>query len=267
MRGTKLFGRLAWLLPAVLGGALRFYHAASIRGVWMPNLDHGEGYYEGAINFLGYHVLADRVPCFFPNGARGPLYQAFIVLIELFRSPPHPGHIILAQAALSTVAIVAVYEIGAELASPWAGCLAALWMALDFRQIDAVGHLDLGGFYPIAILALAAGLISWFKDPTRRRTMVLALIFVSSLLCRSSHYALAALIVAACVAVPRLRRHHLRKLPLLAAASALLLLLPMAANYMRFGRLLPLDAESGALRFYAASVGEDCCAVGQYNRI
>lgn len=262
----RLRTRLAWIIPVALGAALRLRHAWSLRDVWLPHLDHGEGYYEGAVNFLGYHVLADRVPCFFPNGSRGPLYQAFMVLVELPSSIPHPGHVVLAQAALSILMIAAVYELAAELVSPWAGVLAALWMALDPRQIEAVGRLDLSGFYPIAVLALAATLIRWFKEPERRNTAILALTFASSLLCRSSHYALAPLLVAACLTIPRLRRRHLKELPVLAAGLGVLLLLPAAANYARFGRLHPMDAEAGALRLYAASVGDECCAPGQYDR-
>ena len=267
MRKTeRLWTRLAWIVPVALGAALRLRHAWSLRDAWLPHLDHGEGYYEGAVNFLGYHVLADRVPSFFPIGSRGPLYQAFIVIVEFLHSVPHPGHVVLAQAVLSILAIAAVYELGAELVSPWAGLLAALWMALDARQIEAVGRLDLSGFYPVAVLALAAALIRWFKEPERRNTVILALTFASSLMCRSSHYALAPLLAAACVAVPSLRRRHLGEFSVLAALFAVLLLLPAAANYARFGRLHPMDAEAGALRLYAASVGEECCAPGQYDR-
>lgn len=267
MRKTeRLWTRLAWIFPVALGAALRLRHAWSVRDVWLPHLDHGEGYYEGAVNFLGYHVLADRVPCFFPNGSRGPLYQAFMVLVELPSHVPHPGHIVMAQAILSVLAIAVVYELAAELVSPWAGVLAALWMALDARQIESVGRLDISGFYPVAVLALAAAMIRWFKEPARRSTLILTLTFASSLMCRSSHYALAPLLIAACVAIPRLRRRHLKELPVLGAGLALLLLIPTGANYLRFGRLHPMDAEAGALRLYAASVGEDCCAPGQYDR-
>jgi tetratricopeptide (TPR) repeat protein len=256
---------LAWLVPTALGGALRFYHAASLSGVWTPHLDRGEGYYEGAINFLGYRVLAERVPSFIPLGTRGPLYQAFIVAVESLFSSPHPGHVILAQAALSTLAIAAVYELGSELASPWAGLLAALWMALDFGQIELVGRLDLAVFYQLAILALAAALIGWAKAPSRKRTVLLAATLASTLICRSAHYAFPFLLAAGCLTLPRWKDAR-RALPLLAAATGLFLGVAVATNSARFGRLMPLDAETGSVRFYAATVGEPCCSEGQTER-
>lgn len=257
--------RHAWLVPTLIGGALRFYHAASVYGVWTPHLDRGEGYYEGAINFLGYHVLADRVPSFLPMGTRGPLYPAFLVLVESFAAAPHPGLAVLAQAALSTLAIAAVYELGSRLSSPWAGLIAALWMALDFGQIEAAGALDLGAFYQLAILALAAALAAWVKSPSPARTALLALTLASTLICRASHYAFLPLLAVACFALPGWKDAR-RALPSLAGATALLLGLIVAANFTRFGRLVPLDAETGSLRFYATTVGEPCCEPGQIER-
>ena len=256
---------LAGLIPTALGGALRFYHAASLAGVWTPHLNRGEGYYEGAVNFLGYHVLAERVPSFLPVGTRGPLYQAFIVLVEFFFSAPHPGHIIFAQAALSTLAIAAVYELGAELASPWAGLLAGIWLALDFGHIEAVGQLDLALFYQVAILALAAALVGWIKAPSAKRTALLALCLTSSLICRAAHYPFPLLLAAACLTLPRWKAGRRFLLPL-AAAVFLLVGLTVAGNYVRFGRVVPMDAETGSVRFYATTVGEPCCDQSQIAR-
>lgn len=265
MDGLRRVPGLAWLIPTALGGALRFHCAASLSGVWEPHLNRGEGYYEGAVNFLGYHVLAERVPSFLPVGTRGPLYQAFIVFVEFFFSAPHPGHVVFAQAAMSTLAIVAAYELASELSSPWAGLLAALWMALDFGQIEAVGLLDLAAFYQLAILALASALVGWAKAPSPKRTLLLALTLASSLICRSSHFAAPLLLVAACLALPRWKASR-RALPLLAGAAALLLGVTIAANFFRFGRLVPMDVETGSVRFYATTVGEPCCAPDQIER-
>lgn len=255
----------AWGVPLALGAALRLRLAAGHFSAWAPHLDRGEGYYEGAVNFLGYGVLADRVPSLFPSGSRGPLYQAFLVAVEALAPAPHPGWALFAQAALSAFAIVAVYELASELDSPLAGFLAAMWAACEPGIVEPVTRLDIASFYQTAVLAAACALARWVRSPSPGRTALLAAALAASLLCRTSHWLLAPAIAAAALLLPSWRAARAR-LPALALCAAALLAIAAAAGALRLGRAAPLDAEAGALRLYATTRGEDCCSPEQIRR-
>ncbi len=264
-RGLAAAARRAWVLPAAAAAVPRLWLAARSFGEWTPHLDRGEGYYEGAVNFLGYGILADRLPSLFPSGSRGPLYQAFLVAVESLVPAPQPGWALLAQALLSCLAVVAVYELASELDSPWAGLLAALWAAADPGLIEPVARLDISSFYQTAVLAAACALVRWLKSPTPARTALLAAVLAASLLCRTSHWPLPAVIAGAAVLLPSWRAARAR-LAALTLATAALLAVAGAAGAARLGRAAPLDVEAGALRLFATTRGEDCCSQEQIRR-
>ena len=232
----------SWLLliPLLIGAALRFHQAWSYYGVYMPRADQEEGYYEAGIALSSYHVLS-ILPATTPTAFRAPIYPAFIAAVESPFGHPHPGHVRMAQAALSTLAIVAAYALARLLLSPLAGLLAATLLALDPDQIMAVSSLNVHGFYGFCVLGLAIAAVFWVERRSGASALVLGAALATSLLCRAAHFPFPVLLAAAYLFWWKFPERRWRKIGLLAAATVLFLS-PMAIrNALQFRKFIPFD--------------------------
>ncbi|MBI3551000.1 MAG: tetratricopeptide repeat protein [Elusimicrobia bacterium] len=248
------------LLSALLliGAALRFWFAWTWYGHYEPRADHDEGYYESGIGLLSAHAFSTGIPATVPRSWRGPIYPSFIALVESPFSRPSPGHVRLAQAALSSVSVGLVFVLAQAAASPAAGLAAAGWLALHPAQIALVSSLNIDGFYSFWILVVALAVLVWIRrggDDASSAALGLAL--GASLLCRSSHYLLVPLLAVAAPLWWGRRLKAARAAALFLAATVLALAPMIARNALQFREFIPLpDRNAGAVVFFAGAMGE-----------
>jgi len=243
------------LLPLCLfGGGLRFYWAYAFRNVYAPQSNAFEHYYEIGIAVLSNHAFGVGIPSIGPQIYRGPFFPSFIAGVESLFAVPSPGHIVYAQAILSTLCILVAYAMGRKWVSPMAGCLAAAWMALDLEQVMAISKLNIHGFYGIVLLALAWAIAEWVYRGSRKNAIVLGVLFAGSLLCRSSHYLLPLLLFGA--SFYWFRRAKRGVLGILSVFLWLCIFLsPLTLrNIIQFNQFVPLGAYQGAWAFLSGTL-------------
>lgn len=208
-----------------------------------PYFDRHEEYYESGVALGETGLFSPDSEGLEPRAWRGPVYPAFIALVEApFRSP-WPGHVSAAQAGLSLIGLIAAAALAFLLGGPLAGLFTASFLALDPAQILAVSSLNIHGFYGWSVLTLAAA--AALAPPA-----VVGLSLAGSLMVRSAHF----------LAAPLLALVAWRRFGLKAGASVLLWtavgLAPWTArNAARVGGFVPLDAGGGYYSLLNASQG------------
>ena len=219
-------------------------------GVFSPYFDMHEEYYESGVALSETGLLSPDAEGLEPRAWRGPLYPAFIAVVEAGFTKPWPGHVAVAQALLSTLSVAVVAALAFLFGGIPAALFAAAFAAFDPGQILAVPTLNVHGFYGLTILALAAAAALSAREPSSAATAGLGLSLAGSLLCRSSH-----LFAAPLLAFLAARRSGLR------AAAAVLFwmglgLLPWTIrNAVRVGGFTALDVGGGSYSLLAASQG------------
>lgn len=245
------------LAPLLIGCVLRVWFAASWYRYFQPVLDPDEGYYESAIGLLAHHAYSTGIPSAIPRSWRGPIYPTFIAVVEGAFSSPNPGHIRLAEAVLSSFGIILVFALAQAAVSPFAGFIAAAWLALNPNQIALVSDLNIDGFYSVWILIVALATLLWIKRRgDDRSSIVLGGILAASLLCRSSHFLVAPLLAGAALFWWGWQRSTLRTIVLLAGTTVLGLAPMTVRNALQFGEFtLMADRNPGASVFFCAAMG------------
>lgn len=231
------------MLILTLAAALRFAHVSAVYGMFGPYFDRHEEYYESGVALGETGLFSPDSEGLEPRAWRGPVYPAFIALIEAPFKSPWPGHISVAQTVLSVAGITAAAALAFLLGGPLAALFTALFLAFDPAQIMAVSSLNIHGFYGWSVLALAAA--AALAPPA-----VTGLSLAASLMCRSAHF----------LAAPLLALLAARRSGLNAAATVLLWtalgLAPWTArNAARIGGFVPLDAGGGYYSLLNASQG------------
>lgn len=241
-----------WALALVIlsAGIMRLAHAWSSYGVFGPYFDPQEEYYESGVALGETGLFSPGADGVETKAWRGPLYPAFIALIDAGFSEPSTGHIAVAQALLSTAAVGAAAALAFLLGGPPAALFTAVFAAFDPAQILAVSSLNIHGFYGLMILALAAIAALASQAPALAASAGVGLSLAGTLLCRSSHL----------LAVPLLAIHAARRSGIKAAAAVVLWtalgLLPWTIrNYTRIGGFVPLDIGGGSYSLLMASQG------------
>lgn len=185
-----------------------------------------------------------------PRAWRGPVYPAFIAAVESLFPRPWPGHVVVAQALLSSAAVPAVAALAFLLGGWPAALFAAAFCAFDPSQIAAVSSLNIHGFYGLAVLAAAAAAALWTEKRTPVTTAVAGLAMAGSLLVRSSHF-----LAAPFLALAAVRRAGWKAGASLLLWTALGLSLWSLRNIVRVGTLSPFDVGGGSYSLLAASQG------------
>lgn len=208
-----------------------------------PYFDRHEEYYESGVALGETGLFSPDSEGLEPRAWRGPVYPAFIALVEAPFKSPWPGHISIAQTVLSLAGIVSAAALTFLLGGPVAALCTALFLAFDPAQILAVSSLNIHGFYGWSVLALAAA--AALSPPA-----VVGLSLAGSLMVRSAHF----------LAAPLLALVAARRFGPKAAASVLLWtavgLAPWTArNAVRIGGFVPLDAGGGYYSLLNASQG------------
>lgn len=251
--------RWRWLLAValLLGGALRLYHASSLYRQYLPHVDQEEGYYEAGMALLSGHTLG-LIPDFRPSAFRAPFYPAFIALVESPWTHPHPGHVRLAQVAVSCLDVALVFGLATAIASPWAGVAAAAWTALELEQILGVSALNVHGFYAFPILALCAALLIWLERRGAAAGCLLGFMLGVSLLTRSAHFPFPLMFAGAYLfwwKFPESLAVRFRRLALVGGVTLLTLSPMIARNYVQFKKFILLDSHKGSYILLTSSSG------------
>jgi Tfp pilus assembly protein PilF len=257
------------LIPLILGAALRFWFAWSWRAAPQFPADPEEGYYGTAIELLGRGMYSDGLGAVQPRAWRGPIYPTFLAMVQSVSAHPRPGLARQAQAAVSTLSIALVFALGQAVLSPLAGFAAAAALAFDPDQIAQVASLNIHGFYSFWLLLLACLSVVWIKrEGAPSAAAALGAALGASLLCRSSHFLAAPLLLGAAVVWWGTGRPARRGLAIFCAA-AFLALAPMAVrNAALFSEFIPLpDRNAGSGVFFCGTVatvgGAECSTVDQ----
>lgn len=191
-----------------------------------------------------------------PLTGRGPLYTTFLAAAQHGGERPSPRRARVSQAVLGALAAMCAWGLASRLFSPAAGALAAAFVSLDPSLAASARDLDVHGFYGLVILLLACAAARWAeRDGDRAAGNLLGLALGASLLCRSAHL-LAVPLLAAAAHVWWGRAGARRAARVLLVAGAVLLPWTLR-NYAHTGRLVPLDAGTGAYNLLAAADGGD----------
>ena len=218
--------------------------------MFSPYFDSHEEYYESGVALSETGLLSPDAEGLEPRAWRGPLYPAFIAVVEAGFVKPWPGHVAVAQALLSTLSVAVVAALAFLFGGIPAALFAAVFAAFDPGQILAVPVLNVHGFYGLTVLALAAAAALSARESSFAATAGFGLSLAASLLCRSSH-----VFAAPLLAVLAARRSGLK------AAAAVLLwtclgLLPWTIrNAVRVGGFTALDVGGGSYSLLSASQG------------
>jgi 4-amino-4-deoxy-L-arabinose transferase-like glycosyltransferase len=237
------------LLAAVLAGlALRFAAAALYRGVPLTPGGDDAHYYELASDLAAGHGLAyhGRLTAY-----RGPLYPAFLAAIISAGGGPDAARSV--QAAWSSLVVLGVLALGAELFSLEAGLWAAALLALYPEQILLPTTLHIECFYSGLVLAACAAWARWSRRPAPASAAALGLCLGVSLLCRSTLFP--ALLVWAAFLAWRVKPRRARLAQAAACAAALVCVMSpwWARNAVRFRRFIPFEAGVlGPVAWYAS---------------
>lgn len=237
------------LLAAGAGAFLRFRNAAEAVSF------HGQNYYSLGLNLKKEGVLGYPSNPKLPTAYRSPLYPSFIASLLAPGENPFPSRVLHAQALLGALAVLALYVLGAAVAGPLAGLLAAWLYALDPGQLTHVRSLDIEHFYGLLLIASASGLALWAARPGRAAAWGLGLLLGLSLLCRSPLVFFPA-VLAVWLAWRRLPPAGIVKglLPVVLGAS--LPLVPwVLRNAAHFRAFVPLERHAGVCNLYTASQG------------
>jgi tetratricopeptide (TPR) repeat protein len=245
-------------LLAVLAAAalLRGWSCLQMRGSLLFSDDREESYYEQGVSLLSRGVFSLGLSDNSPRLWRGPVFPAFAALSELPYREANPDHLRLAQQLLSLLAAAFAFWLGARYAGAACGLVGAALFALDPGQIISANSLNVHAFYGIALLAVVGAAALWTDKPDRARGLALGGVFGATLLTRSTHFLAFPLILAAGAWRADGWRPALRRALWPAAGLALALAPWTFRNAIQFRRFAPLDSDSGAVNFYAASVGE-----------
>jgi tetratricopeptide (TPR) repeat protein len=250
--------RLTFALFVTLAVAalLRGWSFSQVGGSYMPSTDQEESYYEQGVAWLSRGVFSLGLTDARPRAWRGPAFPAFAAASELPFREPTPAHLRLAQHLLSVLGVGFAFWLGLLAAGPAGAVVGAALFALDPGQILSSNSLNVHAFYGLALLALAGAAAWWADKPMRGRGLLLGAAFGVSLLARSTHF----MSVPIVLALGAWRGDGVAKAARRAAWPALGLLLALAPwtarNALQFHRFQPLDSNSGAVNFYAASRGE-----------
>lgn len=218
--------------------------------MFTPYFDRVEEYYESGVALSETGLLSPDAEGLEPHAWRGPLYPAFVAAVEAGFAKPWPGHVAVAQAVLSTLAVAVVAALGLLLGGIPAALFAAAFAAFDPGQILAVSSLNIHGFYGLTVLALAAAAALAAREPSSAATAGAGLSLAGSLLCRSSH-----LFAAPLLAVLAARRSGLKAAAALLLWTALGLLPWTVRNAARIGGFTALDVGGGSYSLLAATQG------------
>ncbi len=211
--------------------------------MFSPYFDRHEEYYESGVALGETGLFSPDSEGLEPRAWRGPLYPAFIAVVEAPFTLPWPGHVAVAQTALALAGITAAAALAFLLGGPLAALFAALFLAFDPAQIMAVSSLNIHGFYGWSVLAAAVA--AALAPPA-----VAGLALAGSLLCRSAHF-LAAPILALVAA----RRFGVKAAVAVLLWTALGLAPWTVRNAARIGGFIPLDAGGGSYSLLNASQG------------
>ncbi|PIR15672.1 MAG: hypothetical protein COV48_13045 [Elusimicrobia bacterium CG11_big_fil_rev_8_21_14_0_20_64_6] len=228
-------------------------------GLFSPYFDRHEEYYESGVALGETGLFSPDAEGLQAQAWRGPVYPAFIALVEAGFREPWPGHVAVAQALLSTAGVAAVAALAFLLGGIPAALFAAAFAAFDPAQIFAVSRLSLHGFYGLTILALAAAAALRMLAPKAASSAPLGLTLAGTLMCRPSHF----------LAVPFLALFAARRPGVRVAAAVLLWtalgLLPWTIrNAARLGDFTPLNVGGGSYSLLAASQGRtDAASVSE----
>ncbi|MEQ1919066.1 MAG: hypothetical protein ABL955_07695, partial [Elusimicrobiota bacterium] len=72
---------------------MRFAHVRATYGMFSPYFDSHEEYYESGVALSETGLLSPDAEGLEPRAWRGPLYPAFIAVIEAGFAKPWPGHV------------------------------------------------------------------------------------------------------------------------------------------------------------------------------
>lgn len=237
-------------LIVVCAGALRLAHVRATYGLFSPYFDRHEEYYESGVALGETGLFSPDAEGLQAQAWRGPVYPAFIAVVEAGFREPWPGHVAVAQALLSTAGVAVVAALAFLLGGIPAALFAAAFAAFDPAQVFAVSRLSLHGFYGLTILALAAAAALRMLAPEAGSSAPLGLALAGTLMCRPSHF----------LAVPLLAAFDARRSGVRVAAAVLLWtalgLLPWTIrNAARLGDFTPLNVGGGSYSLLAASQG------------
>ncbi|HEX4046415.1 MAG TPA: glycosyltransferase family 39 protein, partial [Elusimicrobiota bacterium] len=250
----KALSRLV-LIPLALGGLLRLYYVRSTAALYHVSGDGEEGYYETASALLQLHTLSPGIPDTHPSAFRGPIYPVFIALVESPFAHPHPRQVRMAQVALGLLEIAAAFALGRFILSPLAGLLAALWIAVDLNLVLSAASLNVHAFYGFCMLALAVAAVLWVETRSVASTVVFGWLLAITLLCRSAHYPLPLLFLAAYLLWWRFPDRRWKVVGVMAASTALFLSPMVARNAVQFKRFILLDTYKGSYIFLQSTMG------------
>lgn len=216
---------------------------SAVYGMYGPYFDRHEEYYESGVALGETGLFSPDSEGLEPRAWRGPVYPAFIALVEAPFKSPWPGHVSVAQTVLSISGIVAASALAFLLGGALASLFTALFLAFDPAQIMAVSSLNIHGFYGWSVLALAA--VSALAPPA-----LVGLSLAGSLMVRSAHFLAAPLLALAAA-----RRSGLKAAGSILLWTALGLAPWTARNAARIGGFVPLDAGGGYYSLLNASQG------------
>ncbi len=240
----------------LVGAVLRCQQAYVSYRVFGPHYSPDEGYYEAGVTFLGDKVFTPDIASLKVIPWRGPLYPSFIALVENLFSRPWPGHVLAAQALLSCLTVGAVFLLARSLVSPLAGVVAALLLALDLDQIMTVGSMNIHGFYGTCLLAVAIVAARWAREPSLRSSALLGAVLGATLLCRTAHFLLPFLFIAAAIAWWGSVKGGKRAAVVMGAAVVVMLPL-LIRNGVRLGKPAYIDQGLGSYNLLAGAAGVD----------
>lgn len=187
-------GKSAWLVACavLLGGALRL---AQISAKFSEPLQPGDAaeYFNMGLGLRETGMLLSPYD-HRPTASRGILYPTFIAMTTRAAPPWGPDGVRLAQAVLGTLCIVLVYMLGTRLRSQACGIFAAFVLALNSPAVGSVSELYIECFFSLLILLVAIALVEWARNSDKPTKGFVALWTGISLTCRSTLFALPAVL-------------------------------------------------------------------------
>lgn len=196
------------------------------------------------------------------SARRAPLYPYWLGLIRAVAGDPIAPRALRLQHVFLALAVLPVFLLGWRLHSPAAGLLAAAVYAAHPAPARLAASLDVGGFYLLTLLAVAAALPRWLREGDRRSALELGLACALSLCTRSP------LVLFPLLAAWLGRGAGTRGVAILLAASYLPLAPWTARNLAAFGEVVPFERAGAGYALYGAALGhalfpEDSTAIGR----